>query len=80
MVTMSAYVSEVGWYPPGVLPEVGKRYEWQNFFGNTFVATLDSFEFGDLGDGDGNGLILDFTDHEGFKTNLPIRFRDALED
>ncbi len=73
-----------GWYPPGVYPTEGDRYE--------FVATFDHFETfrskPNLG-----GVTLEhqdphdqravlyialfFADHETFSTNMPVRFRDA---
>lgn len=84
---------EEGWYPQGVMPEPGKTYEWEGFFGGRFVATFERYEtVSDPGargcgcealiaeDGPNYGLRLSFANRCPLETNLPIRFRDAKEE
>lgn len=69
-----------GWYPPGVVPESGHRYEFEDFVGARFVGTFDRLEENvrlDPPDDHGPVLLLHFTDRPGFATNFPVRFRDA---
>ncbi len=69
-----------GWYPPGVTPTPGERYEFEDFVGARFTATLASWCSLPMENVDGNmsvGLRLNFDDRGSFETNMPIRFRDA---
>lgn len=70
-----------GWYPPGVTPTPGERYEFEDFVGARFTATLASWCDVPMDDSEGRpcvGLRLNFDDRHSFETNLPIRFRDAV--
>ncbi len=52
-----------GWYPPGVTPTPGERYEFEDFIGARFTATLASWCDIPMEDIDGRtviGLRLNF--------------------
>lgn len=75
-----AQVEVGGWYGPRVTPIPGERYEFEDFVGARFTATLTAWmtvPMDDVGGRECYGLRLVFDDHADFETNLPVRFRDA---
>jgi hypothetical protein len=75
-------MSERDWSPPGITPTPGERYEWEDFVGARWTATLVSWSSVQMDDVDGHpcvGLRLVFEDRGAFETNLPVRFRPSGE-
>lgn len=67
------------WYPQGVTPTPGERYEFQDFVGARFVATVREFHsvfYPDEPVGERLLLRIEFDDRPPFETNLPILFRE----
>lgn len=70
------------WAGPGVTPTPGERYEFEDFIGARFVATVRAFSsvfYPDEPVGERRMLRIEFEDRQAFETNLPVRFRELAQ-
>jgi hypothetical protein len=63
-----------GWHAPGVTPDVGATYEFEDFVGGRFSGTVSRLV---LDHPEHEPIRIEFEDGTSFETNLPLRFRDA---
>lgn len=78
---MSGTVAYGPWYEHRRPPEPGTRYEFEDFVGARWEATLSSWCSVPMENVDGFacvGVRLNFDDHPSFETNMPIRFREVI--